>query len=796
MGPVLLAALGLGFALLPLAQGNLFFYWDNAKQHLAQTQFLRDSLRQGSLPQWWPAVGLGSPVTAEGQAAHYSPLRVALAFVLSPGAAMMWEIGICFALGGLGTYFFLRRLNCSQVACTLGGVCQMLGSFSVVFVRNMALHRAMCLLPWAMLCAERFAVHRRVRDLLGAALIVGLQFLSGHPMFAVVTAIATTSYVCFRELQRNWQRSRALPVVALRVGKGLVAWGCALALAFCLAGVQTLPTLLHVKESVRDGGLQFDYAMRALGARPSALGMYALPYAYPQGDRERQSKDHDDLNVWASAGVYPGAVAAVLALAAILFVRRPGEMATVLALSWLVATALALGGRTPLFPALWSLPGLQGMRFPHRFLFWSQFCVATLAALGLDRLLVHARAKRRIPLAGNVRLVGLALVCLASCGAGWMLFREMRAGVAVSALFLLAALAAVAGVTLVPRRWRAAAAACVVLFLTFDLLYFRARGDYARTVSIHEALSVPATVQFLKSQPGQFRVMSLVPLEQGWSHREELRELVQADLCALWDVASSDFYASLILRRQLLIREGIVAEIQNRPEAAAQLAAYLGALNVGYVVAPKEVSLPGWEQVFASRISNTWKNPSLLPPEFLVGQWRREENSVRPEWENRARDRVVHYYEMAQQWYERRGDAQILDRIMEEPVDYRRVAVVDRIPAPPGEAAEGTVRRLPSRPDSMLFEAQSKQAALLVVSESYYPGWRAWVNGHEVRIARANYLVMGIPVPAGTSRVELRYVTPGFRMGRLLSAVSLALMAGVFLFSRGQRNRLLQRLYT
>ena len=73
----------------------------------------------------------------------------------------------------------------------------------------------------------------------------------------------------------------------------------------------------------------------------------------------------------------------------------------------------------------------------------------------------------------------------------------------------------------------------------------------------------------------------------------------------------------------------------------------------------------------------------------------------------------------------------------------------------------------------MRFEVSTRQAAFLVVSSSHYPGWTAFVNDRHVPIHRANFVTMGVFVPAGTSDVVLRFSTPGLRVGALISALSL-----------------------
>jgi hypothetical protein len=781
--PLCLFVLGMGFALVPLAQGKLFFYWDNAKQHYAQTKFLHESLLQGRLPQWWPAAGMGFPVTAEGQAAHYSPVRLLLALIFPPSAAMMWEIGIYLALAGLGTYLFLRQLALSHQASVLGGICQMLGSFSVVFVRNLALHRAMCLFPFALWCAERFVKRRRVGDLLGAACVLGLQFLTGHPTFAVVTAVASTVYLCVRELQRSWRRERSLPAASRRLIQRAAAWAIAVALGFGIAGVQTIPTLVHVKESLRQGGLTFEYAVaRGLPATPRGLGMMFLPYAYTQGDwvAERAAPGQD-VNTVPSSGVYAGSLPIVLVAFAVLWSRRVSEPAIALALCWGTAAAFALGARTPLFPALWSLPGLNGLRYPHRFLLWSLFCLSALAAVGFDRLRLYARLRARRGGASlpSLPLAGIPLLCLAGCAAAWWLFPPLRDGLHISIVLFAGSFALIAALILGPARWRPLVGALIGLFVVCDLLYFRTRSGYAETVSASEALAPPPAVKFLQSQPGEFRVMSLVPLEGGWARNEELRELVQPDLCTIWGLDSLDFYATLVLKRHFAVREGIVAELRDRPESAAKLTGFLGALNVGYLVSRKNVNLPGWERVFETPMSIVWKNPSILPRYFLTGHTIVENDAVRREWQERARQRLQGYSEMVRDWSSRSGDAQVLDHILEEPVDQRTSAIVSPgvARAPDGLDPDATVHRLPGTSDSMAFEVRSSKSAFLYIAESDYPGWRAWVNGSESTIVRANWLGMGVSLPSGTSLVELRYVTPGYYLGVLVTSIAIGIVA-------------------
>jgi uncharacterized membrane protein YfhO len=69
-----------------------------------------------------------------------------------------------------------------------------------------------------------------------------------------------------------------------------------------------------------------------------------------------------------------------------------------------------------------------------------------------------------------------------------------------------------------------------------------------------------------------------------------------------------------------------------------------------------------------------------------------------------------------------------------------------------------------------------------VVSENWYPDWRATVDGHSAVVRRADHSLLSVDVPAGATQVELWFDSPNYARGKLLSIVSVLvslLMIGV-----------------
>ncbi len=74
--------------------------------------------------------------------------------------------------------------------------------------------------------------------------------------------------------------------------------------------------------------------------------------------------------------------------------------------------------------------------------------------------------------------------------------------------------------------------------------------------------------------------------------------------------------------------------------------------------------------------------------------------------------------------------------------------------------------------NNVLIKTESLTNGLLVLSDNYYPGWKAFVDDKEVFIYRTNYTLRGVVVPSGTHIVSFRYDPLSFKIGLFLSGLS------------------------
>ena len=75
---------------------------------------------------------------------------------------------------------------------------------------------------------------------------------------------------------------------------------------------------------------------------------------------------------------------------------------------------------------------------------------------------------------------------------------------------------------------------------------------------------------------------------------------------------------------------------------------------------------------------------------------------------------------------------------------------------------------------------------MLVLVDTWFPGWIAEVDGRPRPILRANYLFRAVPVPVGRAVVRFDYRPRSLRIGAMLSACSLLLLLGLVLRAVGR----------
>ncbi len=87
---------------------------------------------------------------------------------------------------------------------------------------------------------------------------------------------------------------------------------------------------------------------------------------------------------------------------------------------------------------------------------------------------------------------------------------------------------------------------------------------------------------------------------------------------------------------------------------------------------------------------------------------------------------------------------------------------------------EGSVTLAGYTPDQVMLRVRRASPGYLVLADAHYPGWRAFLDGDEVRILRAYHALRAVVIPRGTHEVVFSFEPLDFRMGLWISLSSLA----------------------
>jgi hypothetical protein len=126
-------------------------------------------------------------------------------------------------------------------------------------------------------------------------------------------------------------------------------------------------------------------------------------------------------------------------------------------------------------------------------------------------------------------------------------------------------------------------------------------------------------------------------------------------------------------------------------------------------------------------------------------------------------------------------EEEALTRLSTDEFDLRRAAVVAEPPDIPlsGATHNSTARVTEFAPDQVTVEVDAAEAGLLVLSEVYYPGWRASLDDQPARLIRTDALLRGIPVPEGHHTIHVWYAPATAHLGLVISTLALAVVIGV-----------------
>jgi hypothetical protein len=120
-------------------------------------------------------------------------------------------------------------------------------------------------------------------------------------------------------------------------------------------------------------------------------------------------------------------------------------------------------------------------------------------------------------------------------------------------------------------------------------------------------------------------------------------------------------------------------------------------------------------------------------------------------------------------------------------VDLNATAIIDQSKfqvAEPGIDSLAQITLLEYEPNNLKYKARTNSAALAVFPDIYYPeGWKAYIDGKETEIVRANYVLRALEIPAGTHNIEFVFEPNSYITGNKIMMASSLILLFIMIFS-------------
>lgn len=775
------AALGSAalFLFLPvLIGGESFFGRDVAPFFYPMKHFLAESLSAGRFPLWNPWTAGGTPFFATLQPGVLYPGSIPLLLAPFPHSAD-WLVILHFLLAGAGWVVLLRYQGRSMAAATFGALAFVMGGYFLSIANFLNNLQTLAWAPWLFLAWGRFLVDGSAGRLATFTVLCAIAFLGGEPQLLVLTLALAFALGLVS----------SGPSIAAR--RQLLSFAGAGVLAAALVGVQLLPFIEYLGQSVRTMPLDLDFtSSRSMDV--SGLAHLAVPPAIEAGPFNFTTQYLAARGVPWILSAYLGAIVIAFWIRGLVAVdRRTRVFWGSLAVAGVI---LALGSHSLVYRALFDvLPPFRAFRYPEKFLLLLAVGVPFLASTGFDRwrsepeegkalgrlLLTMSAGYAAVagvlaiwPRALDVMCPGSAespLLCADTATAAGLYVNRLVIVFIVLALgWLVVRLRRGGMLPLEPACW------ALLALTVFDLGLAHRSVNPSVESSIYTTAPWAATVLSRNwDRPDETRFRG-TPLAAPMGNTVQVRgarelsnmyldlQTMGPNAGQLFGFLQQDGLQGVELQSVAMTHDAAINEWASDPVR------FLRAMNVRYYADATSqaeglvgLSLVAQHPELPSRL---FEVPDPLPRAFIAAGWSPAD-----------------------------GPGAALQSLLtsEEPLD--RIVHLEQEPAtvparPSASGQQGSITAATWGANRVRLFARAESPSLLVLLDRWYPGWKVTVNGSEARILRANGVFRAVEIPAGESDVEFRYAPESVKIGGAISGVGLVGLILLLGFSRRKAN--------
>jgi hypothetical protein len=756
-------------ALMPAGGGDL------VSLYFPTYTYVAGQVQSGTLPLWNPYIFSGMPLAADVQTGLFYPLNWIIylfADVSKIYGALEWMLIFHYWLASVFTYLFLRDIRLTRPAAIAGGVVFGFCGFMTAHLGHMPMVLVAAWIPLMLLLVRRALLREAFVGwawMVGAGLCMALAIFAGHVQIFAYGLMASAVLGVYLFFTRTSSPENRLASIFRRpafiwIAKGMLM----LVIALGIGAVQLLPSAEMSTQSSRDK-VSYEEASE-YPAQPITLLNLVLPRVYGSSPTSYSFGQYQSTENWG----YCGVITLALAGAGVALKRK--RMVGFFAIITVLSVLIMVGDLSIVGAWLYKFaPGFNKLRDSGRALVLLGVGLSGLAAYGLDTVvdaLKEGGDKRRALMWWLVGLTGLIVV--GAVGIMPALYKEVLSGALYGpvpgaindlgmALLWLGLLAGVGWATYRGRMRVSMAGGLIVALLVLDLFSPNSRFN-------------PTTENILAGYQHYDAISLLRKNSPDPRTGIPLRVNSDTDVQDVWQpstgMLSTDFYDTGGTFNPLKPENyEYVWEIAKRnPDSPLYDLTAAGFEVISHTI--KHEGQQKWVRLERYKVE-VYQNLNALPRAFLVHEAR-----IEPD-----RDFGIEII--------RRFDVDprhtiVLSSGTDTPSTLKGTAEVIQ----EGEGAE-SVRSTSYTANRVELAVRANAPGWVVLTDTWYPGWEATLDGQPVPVEQAFYTYRAVKVGEGQHTIVMQFRPATWVTGRLLSLLTLAgaLLALAIILVRLRRKR-------
>lgn len=707
--------------------------------HYTYFTYAHRAWRHGIMPLWSSLLGGGTPFFAEGISSYLYPLTLIFSYLFSESKSFLLLFPVHSFLASVSMYYFARTIGIGRFGAVFSGIAWAYSGYFVGHLKHVTYFMSAALVPLPLAFLFQYYIRRSWKWVLATGLTFTLILFAGSVQVLYQSVLLwgiVMLCIAIRSSLRILPTSASARDNLLSIRKDVTRWlryALAAMTGFALlSSIQLAPTWELSRYAERQNIESKEWSVE-FPFHPQNLLTFVAPFHFGNPAFNTYVFPWSEIMnsvglFWENIG-YIGLLPIAFSLVAIpLAVRRRSWRMGIMMIVAMLGISLVLGPYLPFYQWFWRhVPFFSSFRVPGRYLLWVTLSLSILAGYACGIFLQWLAAHPRLRLSSfTIRLIGLSLLATA----------------------------------------------------VFDLSVFGYHYNAMDRLSLNSWIEIPTAVPSLRAHPFSERYISLFAGEDfskrmlaagGWQNDlwwiAVNRELLPPNYSLLYGVESWEHYTPLSLARADALRNlfyrGLLVSVlatAERPQptfalrdhnlaiaARANVRTILSPtlLSAPLLTEPDRLTAPSGKTLYLYHILNA------LPRAYLTT----DASTAASLQEASAR--------------------------LTDPALPLTHAVVETITLPSLTATSHTLMVEEAREGYYRLSSETDGDILLVLNESFYPGWEARIDGVSAVIYPANLAFQAIVVPAGTHEVEFRFRSNSFLQGAMISGTSWTLLIAI-----------------